>query len=196
MKSTHFTQMNSPIGAITLCGTEHGLAGIFMEDHCHGPSQAQRHGWGRADDFFADAKAQLEEYFAGRRMVFSVDIDRDAVGGTSFQRQVWKALEEIPYGVTISYGELARRINQPTAVRAVGLANGRNPLSIIVPCHRVIGSDGKLTGYGGGMDRKRWLLDLESCGVQQVGVTPPLPEQMFFTLRGAKMASTSSRLPA
>jgi methylated-DNA-[protein]-cysteine S-methyltransferase len=193
MKSTHFTQMNSPIGTISLCGTEHGLAGIFMEDHCHGPSQAQRHGWHRADDFFAEARAQLEEYFAGRRTVFSVDIDRDAVGGTAFQRRVWKALEEIPFGVTISYGELARRINQPAAVRAVGLANGRNPLSIIVPCHRVIGSNGKLTGYGGGMERKRWLLDLESCAVPQTMVTPSLPEQMFFGLRGA---STSSRLPA
>jgi O-6-methylguanine DNA methyltransferase len=162
MKSTHFTQMDSPIGVISLCGTEHGLAGIFMEDHCHGPSEAHRHGWQRADRLFAEVRAQLEEYFIGRRTVFSVRIDRDAVGGTSFQRQVWKALEGIPYGVTISYGELARRINHPTAVRAVGLANGRNPLSIIVPCHRVIGSDGKLTGYGGGMDRKRWLLDLET----------------------------------
>jgi methylated-DNA-[protein]-cysteine S-methyltransferase len=189
MKSTHFTQMNSPIGTISLCGTEHGLAGIFMEKHCHGPSQAQRHGWHRADDFFAEARAQLEEYFAGRRTVFSVDIDRDAVGGTAFQRRVWKALEEIPFGVTISYGELARRINQPAAVRAVGLANGRNPLSIIVPCHRVIGSNGKLTGYGGGMERKRWLLDLESCAVQQDRVTPSLPEQMFFPLRGAGVIS-------
>jgi methylated-DNA-[protein]-cysteine S-methyltransferase len=125
MKSTHFTQMNSPIGAISLCGTEHGLAGIFMEDHCHGPSQAEGHGWHRADDLFAEVRAQLEEYFAGRRTVFSVDI-------------------------------------------------GRNPLSIIVPCHRVIGSDGKLTGYGGGMDRKRWLLDLESCAVQSAGVMPSL----------------------
>jgi len=196
MKSTHFTQMNSPIGTISLCGTEHGLAGIFMENHCHGPSQAQRHGWHRDDDFFAEARAQLEEYFAGRRTVFSVGIDRDAVGGTAFQRRVWKALEEIPFGVTISYGELARRINQPSAVRAVGLANGRNPLSIIVPCHRVIGSNGKLTGYGGGMERKQWLLDLESCAAQQDRVAPSLPEQMFFPLRGAKTVSTSSRLPA
>jgi O-6-methylguanine DNA methyltransferase len=156
MKSTHFTQMNSPIGTISLCGTEHGLAGIFMENHCHGPSRAQLH------------------------------------GGTAFQRRVWKALEEVPFGVTISYGELARRINQPAAVRAVGLANGRNPLSIVVPCHRVIGSNGKLTGYGGGMERKRWLLDLESCAVQQAPVSPSMPEQMFFALRGA----TSSRLPA
>jgi O-6-methylguanine DNA methyltransferase len=168
MKSTHFTQMNSPLGTITLCGTECGLAGIFMDDHRHGPSTAQRLGWQRADPLFAEAEAQLEEYFAGRRTVFSVGIDREAIGGTPFQRRVWKALEGIPYGVTISYGELARRINQPTAVRAVGLANGRNPLSIIVPCHRVIGSDGQLTGYGGGMERKRWLLDLESCAVPSV----------------------------
>jgi methylated-DNA-[protein]-cysteine S-methyltransferase len=165
MKSTHFTQMNSPIGTISLCGTEFGLAGIFMENHRHGPEEARRHGWQLDDVLFAEARAQLEEYFDGRRTVFSISIDREAIGGTSFQRRVWKALEEIPYGVTISYGELARRINQPTAVRAVGLANGRNPLSIIVPCHRVIGSDGKLTGYGGGMDRKRWLLDLESNAV-------------------------------
>ena len=88
-------------------------------------------------------------------------IDRAAMGGTDFQRRVWVGLEAIPYGVTISYGELARRIAQPTAVRAVGLANGRNPMSIIVPCHRVIGANGKLTGYGGGMERKRRLLELE-----------------------------------
>ena len=81
--------------------------------------------------------------------------------GTEFQRRVWRALEAIPYGVTISYGELARRIEQPAAVRAVGLANGRNPLSIVVPCHRVIGANGTLTGYGGGLERKRWLLSLE-----------------------------------
>lgn len=172
MKSTHFTQMNSPLGIISLCGTERGLAGIFMESHRHGPEDVQRHGWQRDDALFAEVRAQLEEYFDGRRTVFSVGIDRDALGGTTFQRRVWKALEEIPYGVTISYGELARRINQPTAVRAVGLANGRNPLSIIVPCHRVIGSDGKLTGYGGGMDRKRWLLNLESRAVPSIEATP------------------------
>jgi methylated-DNA-[protein]-cysteine S-methyltransferase len=107
-------------------------------------------------------------------MVFSVGIDREAIGGTQFQRRVWEALEGIPYGVTISYGELARRINQPSAVRAVGLANGRNPLSIIVPCHRVVGSDGKLTGYGGGIDRKRWLLELESCAMPPTAPTPSL----------------------
>jgi O-6-methylguanine DNA methyltransferase len=174
MKSTHFTQMDSPLGTISLCGTERGLAGIFMEDHRHGPAEPERRGWRRVDSLFAEVRAQLEEYFAGRRTVFSVDIDGEAVGGTSFQRRVWKALEAIPYGATISYGQLARRINQPSAVRAVGLANGRNPLSIIVPCHRVIGSDGKLTGYGGGIDRKRWLLELESCAVPSTAPTSSL----------------------
>jgi methylated-DNA-[protein]-cysteine S-methyltransferase len=171
MKSTHFTQMDSPLGIISLSGTERGLAGVFMEDHRHGPVEAQRRGWQRADALFAEVRSQLEDYFAGRRTAFSLDIDRDAIGGTSFQRRVWQALQEIPYGVTISYGELARRIHQPTAVRAVGLANGRNPLSIIVPCHRVIGSDGKLTGYGGGMERKRWLLDLESRAMRSIAAS-------------------------
>jgi methylated-DNA-[protein]-cysteine S-methyltransferase len=162
MKSTHFTEMDSPLGTIRLCGTQQGLTGIFMQDHRHGPEEVQYHSWQRADALFNEVRAQLEEYFAGRRVVFSVEIDRVAIGGTPFQRRVWKVLEEIPYGVTISYRELARRINQPTAVRAVGLANGRNPLSIIVPCHRVIGSNGKLTGYGGGLERKQLLLELES----------------------------------
>ncbi len=106
---------------------------------------------------------QLAAYFAGNLKVFTVRIDREALGGTDFQRRVWAGLEAIPYGVTISYGELARRLGQPAAVRAVGLANGRNPLSIIVPCHRVIGANGKLTGYGGGMERKQFLLELEKC---------------------------------
>jgi O-6-methylguanine DNA methyltransferase len=172
MKSTHFTEMDSPLGTISLCGTERGLAGVFMQDHRHGPVEAERQGWQYSSDLFTEVQVQLEEYFAGRRTVFSVSIDREAVGGTPFQRLVWQALEAIPYGVTISYGELARRINQAAAIRAVGLANGRNPLSIIVPCHRVIGSDGKLTGYGGGIDRKRWLLDLESSAESLVAEKP------------------------
>ncbi len=101
---------------------------------------------------------QLDEYFAGERTEFDVTLRLE---GTEFQRRVWAGLLEIPYGETISYGELATRIGQPTASRAVGLANGRNPVGIIVPCHRVIGSTGALTGYGGGLDRKRALLDLE-----------------------------------
>ena len=161
MKTTYFTEIESPLGTITLRGTERGLTGIYMQDHRHGPEELLRRGWQRDDRRFADARAQLEEYFAGKRTVFTVQIDREEIGGTDFQRRVWASLEAIPYGVTISYGELARRIEKPTAVRAVGLANGRNPLSIIVPCHRVIGANGKLTGYGGGMERKQMLLDLE-----------------------------------
>ena len=105
--------------------------------------------------------AQLEEYFAGSRRTFAVDF---ALRGTPFQRRVWEELCRIPYGETISYAELARRIGRPTAVRAVGLANGANPIAIVVPCHRVIGANGTLTGYGGGLPTKRYLLDLELAG--------------------------------
>jgi methylated-DNA-[protein]-cysteine S-methyltransferase len=163
MKSIYFTELETPLGTITLRGTDRGLSGIYMQDHRHGPEELQRRGWQRDDSRFLDVRTQLEEYFAQKRKAFTVQIDRDALGGTDFQRRVWAGLEVIPYGVTISYGELARRIQQPTAVRAVGLANGRNPLSIIVPCHRVIGASGKLTGYGGGMERKQMLLDLEKA---------------------------------
>ena len=156
------TEVDSPLGPLSLCGTERGLTGLFMQDHLHGPTGAQRNGWQRDDRRFADVRAQLAEYFAGTRRTFELVVDREAVGGTAFQRRVWSALELIAHGETISYGELARRIGQPAAVRAVGLANGRNPLSIVVPCHRVVGANGTLTGYGGGTQRKRWLLDLES----------------------------------
>ena len=161
MKTTRFTEMESPIGKLRLCGTELGLTGLFMETHRHGPEAREEREWLRDDDLFEDARVQLTDYFAGRRKTFEVAMDRDALGGTPFQRRVWNELEKIPYGATISYGELARRVGNLNAVRAVGLANGRNPLSIIVPCHRVIGANGTLTGYGGGLERKRWLLDFE-----------------------------------
>ncbi len=157
----HYTETDSPLGTMLLCGTDDGLTGLYMESHRHGPAEADRAGWQRDDTRFADARVQLAEYFAGTRQTFDLRVDHAALRGTPFQRRVWNALAEIPFGVTISYGELARRISQPAAVRAVGLANGRNPLSIIVPCHRVIGANGTLTGYGGGTDRKRRLLDLE-----------------------------------
>ena len=156
------TEIPSPLGPLVLRGTTRGLTGLYMRDHRHGPMESERAGWPRDDALFADARAQLDEYFAGTRTAFDLPLDHDALGGTAFQRRVWSALSEIAYGETISYGELARRIGQPAAVRAVGLANGRNPVSIIVPCHRVIGANGTLTGYGGGMDRKRRLLDLEA----------------------------------
>jgi methylated-DNA-[protein]-cysteine S-methyltransferase len=164
MSTIRFTELETPIGILRLRGTERGLTGVFMNDHRHGPESAEQLGWQRDDATFQDAVAQLADYFAGRRTTFEIAIDRDAIGGTSFQRHVWRELERIPFGVTISYGELARRIGNLAAVRAVGLANGRNPLSIVVPCHRVIGANGTLTGYGGGLERKRWLLEFEKGG--------------------------------
>ena len=118
MKPICYTEMKSPLGTITLRGTALGLTGLFMEDHRHGPEELQRRGWQHDDRLFADARAQLEEYFAGKRKVFTVAIDRAAMGGTDFQRRVWAGLEAIPYGVTISYRELARQIAHPTAVRS------------------------------------------------------------------------------
>ena len=156
----YFTEFTSPIGQLQLRGTELALTGVFMEKHRHEPA--------RPTDALRDAaplrEAQraLEEYFAAERREFSLAL---APAGTPFQLRVWEALRAIPYGATISYRELARRIGNPRAVRAVGLANGRNPLSIIVPCHRVIGANGTLTGYGGGLERKRFLLALESGAV-------------------------------
>ena len=151
--------MPSPIGPLLLLGTGEGLAGVFMEEHRHGPGLAVQTGV-RDDRAFTAARSQLEEYFAGARSRFDVPLAAD---GTEFQKRVWNALTAIPYGTTISYLELARRIGNPKAVRAVGLANGRNPISILVPCHRVVGSDGSLTGYGGGLERKRWLLQHEAA---------------------------------
>ena len=163
--TTHYyTEIVSPLGTIGLRATTRGLTGLYMEEHRHGPAASERAGWTRDAGPFAEACTQLAEYFAGRRTEFDLALDREGIGGTVFQRRVWAALEEIPYGETISYGELARRIGQPAAVRAVGLANGRNPVSVVVPCHRVIGSGGKLTGYGGGMERKSVLLALEARG--------------------------------
>lgn len=161
MTPFYFTEISSPLGILSLRGTDAGLTGIFMEDHRHGPANQERAGWQRDAGRFVEAAEQLAEYFAGRRRTFDVPLDRETPGSTEFQRRVWTALDQVRYGETISYGELARRIGQPAAVRAVGLANGKNPLSIIVPCHRVIGASGQLTGYGGGTARKRWLLDLE-----------------------------------
>jgi methylated-DNA-[protein]-cysteine S-methyltransferase len=126
-----------------------------MADQTHEPSP---NGWERDDTAFSDAVEQLEAYFAGERREFDVELDPV---GTDFQRRVWDALLTIPYGETRSYGYIAEQIGAPGASRAVGLANGRNPIGIIVPCHRVIGANGSLTGYGGGLERKQLLLDLE-----------------------------------
>ena len=122
--------------------------------------------WRRTEEPFRDAVSQLDAYFAGERREFDLAL---APEGTSFQRLVWSALTRIPYGETVSYAELARRLGRPFATRAVGAANGRNPIPIIIPCHRVIGSDGSLTGYGGGLTIKRRLLDLEAGDLRALG---------------------------
>jgi methylated-DNA-[protein]-cysteine S-methyltransferase len=153
------TTIASPIGPLTLSAADGLLTGVHMENQRHRPERSAE--WRRDDAWFTPIAAQLDAYFAGERARF--DVPLNAVG-TDFQRRVWAALLEIPYGETISYGELARRIGNPNASRAVGLANGRNPISIIVPCHRVIGAKGDLTGYGGGLERKVWLLEHELLG--------------------------------
>jgi methylated-DNA-[protein]-cysteine S-methyltransferase len=150
------TLTNSPIGLLTLTSVDGVVNGVHMDGQRHAPAHSQD--WERDDAGFKDVVAQLDAYFAGERREFEVPLRME---GTDFQQSVWARLCEIPYGETISYGELARRVGSPKASRAVGLANGRNPVAIIVPCHRVIGADGSLTGYGGGLDRKVWLLDHE-----------------------------------
>jgi methylated-DNA-[protein]-cysteine S-methyltransferase len=156
-ETTLYTTLDSPIGELLLAGDGEAVRGLYLQD---GPSAISiPASWRRADEPFVAARDQLGEYFAGERSTFDLAL---AGAGTGFQERVWRALLEIPYGETTSYGELAGRIGRPDAVRAVGMANGRNPISIIVPCHRVIGADGALTGYAGGLERKRFLLDLEA----------------------------------
>jgi methylated-DNA-[protein]-cysteine S-methyltransferase len=152
-----YTTMDSPLGELLLLGDDGVLHGLHMQAGRH-PIRTQS-SWVRDDEAFADVRKQLEEYFAGTRDRFDVKMNMD---GTAFQRTVWHELTQIPYGETISYGELAKRIGRPDRARAVGTANGQNPIAVIVPCHRVIGANGKLVGYGGGLDNKRRLLELES----------------------------------
>jgi len=150
------TTVDSPVGRLTLLSKGGLLTNLDMEDQAHATPVPP--GVVRDDGAFADVVAQLGEYFSGERTSFEVPMDLE---GTDFQRRVWSELCAIPYGRTISYGELARRVDNPRASRAVGSANGRNPIAVIVPCHRVIAGDGSLGGYGGGLDRKVLLLELE-----------------------------------
>lgn len=156
MTTPCFDQIESPLGRIVVQGDGEFITGLYLPNHKHwsGPDPS----WRQSDAPFAAVRQQLAEYFAGERQEFDVPVQ---LAGTPFQQRVWQELVRIPYGTTISYAELARRVGQPTASRAVGSANGRNPVSILVPCHRVIGANGKLTGYGGGIDKKEWLLAWE-----------------------------------
>ncbi|MDT5147854.1 MAG: methylated-DNA-[protein]-cysteine S-methyltransferase [Mycobacterium sp.] len=150
-----YRTIESPIGPLTLAGRDSVLTHLRMVDQTYEPSRAD---WSSDRKAFGDAVEQLHAYFAGELTDFDIELD---LHGTEFQRRVWEALLTIPYGETRSYGQIAQQIGAPGSARAVGLANGHNPLAIVVPCHRVIGAGGSLTGYGGGLDRKRTLLDLE-----------------------------------
>ena len=162
--ATLFSLLDSPIGELLLTGDGQYVTGIWMQSHRSEWNRTRA--YERDDVALAAVRTQLTEYFAGARSGFELLLLPE---GTPFQRKVWNALCEIPYGETISYGELARRIGQPSAARAVGLANGSNPLPIVVPCHRVIGADGSLTGFGGGIERKRWLLAHEASVARGTG---------------------------
>jgi methylated-DNA-[protein]-cysteine S-methyltransferase len=159
-----YCEVATPIGRLLLAGDEKGLRRISFQEGFHPLEPAGD--WRRAEEPFRETISQLEAYFAGELRRFDLAV---APEGTPFQREVWSALTTIPYGETLSYGALARRIGRSQASRAVGAANGRNPIPIVIPCHRVIGTDGSLTGFGGGLPIKRRLLDLEA-GVRQVRI--------------------------
>ncbi|MBE9075970.1 methylated-DNA--[protein]-cysteine S-methyltransferase [Romeria aff. gracilis LEGE 07310] len=156
----YFTLYESPIQTLRLVSDGQSLTGLYMMSEKH--HSVPQTDWIEDESAapFSEVKQQLTAYFAGGLTQFDLPL---RMQGTPFQRRVWDALNTIPYGTTATYGELAQSIGQPNASRAVGLANGRNPVSIIVPCHRIIGANGNLTGYGGGIERKRWLLDHERC---------------------------------
>ena len=150
------TTMDSPVGELTLVADDGGLIGVYFPHHWYRPDPAT---FGcRADAGFDEVKSQLTEYFAGERQRFDL---RLGARGDDFQRRVWELIGDIPYGQTVTYGDLARELGSQVLAKDVGAAVGRNPLSVIVPCHRVVGKDGRLTGYAGGLARKRFLLDLE-----------------------------------
>ncbi|MDF1765808.1 MAG: methylated-DNA--[protein]-cysteine S-methyltransferase [Gammaproteobacteria bacterium] len=152
-----YSYLETPIGTLLLAGDGEALSLLGFPEG----KMRRRHesGWHRDDDVFTVARQQLSEYFAGEREVFDIKL---APQGTEFQLAVWQALRKIPYGETWSYGELAASIGKPTASRAVGAANGTNPIPVIIPCHRVIGASGKLTGFGGGLETKERLLEIET----------------------------------
>lgn len=151
----HFL-MESPLGTLTLVGTNGALSGLYMPGHLRGP-RVESLG-PRVLTGFELVRAELGEYFAGERRTFAFPV---APKGTPFQQKIWKLVRDIPYGETRTYAQLADTIGNRAAIRAVGLANGKNPICIVIPCHRVLGSDGSLTGYAGGLERKRLLLEIE-----------------------------------
>lgn len=164
----------SPVGDLTLVASDRGLVAVLWPDDDPRRVRLGERRDGRDDPVLLAAAGQLEAYFAGTLRIFDLPLD---MRGTAFQQVVWKALLTIPFGETRSYGAIARAIGQQTASRAVGAANGRNPLSIIAPCHRVVGGSGALTGFAGGIETKRWLLDFERSGGSANPAALALPAQ-------------------
>jgi methylated-DNA-[protein]-cysteine S-methyltransferase len=169
--SLTFTRLQAPrpVGELVITASDAAITGIYFQTSRRGPPPTHQAGWveaggdGPAAILLARARQQLEEYFAHTRTAF--DLPLEALG-SAFEHRVWNALRQIPHGTTTSYGELAKSLGDKSASRAVGLANGKNPIPIIVPCHRVVGSKGELTGFGGGLDTKRWLLEHEGALLQ------------------------------
>jgi methylated-DNA-[protein]-cysteine S-methyltransferase len=180
-----FSYIDSPLGQIFVQGDGQFVTGLYLPPH-EGWQEPDA-SWQQSDAPFAPVREQLAEYFAGGRQQFDVPLK---LAGTPFQQRVWQELVRIPFGTTISYGQLAQRVGKPTASRAVGRANGCNPISIIVPCHRVIGANGKLTGYGGGIDKKQWLLAWERSA------TVAEPRSLFNTVDKSADDSIESCLTA
>ena len=183
--TTCYSYVDCPLGRMFVQGDGQLVTGLFMPQHkgWRGPDPS----WRRSDVPFTAVREQLAEYFAGERQQFDVPLK---LAGTPFQQHVWRELVRIPFGTTITYAQLAQRVGKPTASRAVGHANARNPIAIIVPCHRVIGADGKLTGYAGGVDNKQWLLAWERCA------TAAEPGHLFDAAGTPPDDPTDSRLPS
>jgi len=167
----YFLHLPTPVGTLKLVATDKGLAAVLWENDRPGRVPLRTPAENDAHPILLEAERQLNEYFAGLRTIFTIPFDR---AGTPFQEDVWLALEAIPFGETRSYSDIARQIGRPKAVRAVGTANGRNPISIIVPCHRVVGSNGDLTGFAGGLETKKFLLGMEAAG--ELAIRPGIGE--------------------
>lgn len=184
LETVYYRQLSSPLGTLLLTSDGAALTGLYMGRHAEDEARETMPAaaWKRSDSAFRAAVEQISAYFEGELTRFDLPMHP---AGTAFQQRVWQELRRIPYGAAISYAELARRIGRPSASRAVGGANGRNPISIIVPCHRVISADGSLGGYGGGLDRKRWLLAHEAETLTRHPEWRPAPAQGTIALRPA-----------
>lgn len=169
-------RLDSPLGPMILAASPQGLCGAWFEGQRHGPSEARIQSWTTVTThkLLQDAAQQLHAYFAGELTAFDLPLDLSA--GTPFQQSVWQVLRTIPSSASQSYGDVAKQLNKPNAVRAVGAAVGRNPVSIIVPCHRILGASGQLTGYAGGLWRKQALLQLEGHPIALPSTVPLFPE--------------------